>query len=191
MGVVEWEAEIVKIDHTAATFNNIGPKGLIFKRTVKYFNVAHNDFLGMNKASFERVAVSAVVSNPELEGRVLLAHRVAKDTFGNPWEVPGGMADRKDITLLHAVARELQEEACEDLGKLRNGNKAEYSLWSACRVDGFEVRLDPKEHQDFVWTTKKDVEDGRCGEDPLNFTTADQRQVVLDAFEWREIDCMW
>lgn len=57
--------------------------------------------------------------------------------------------------------------------------------------DGFEARLDPKEYQNFVWATKKDVEDGRCGEVSLSFATADQRQAVLDAFQWCGTDCMW
>ncbi|KAI4122105.1 MAG: hypothetical protein LQ347_006625, partial [Umbilicaria vellea] len=49
-------------------------------------------------------------SATELGSRLLLVQRSSQDSVPNRWEVPGGSSDRDDLTILHSVARELEEE---------------------------------------------------------------------------------
>lgn len=44
------------------------------------------------------------------ETRLLLVQRSSQDSVPNRWEVPGGSSDHDDPTILHSVARELEEE---------------------------------------------------------------------------------
>lgn len=47
----------------------------------------------------------------DASSRLLLVQRSATDAFPLCWEIPGGSVDPADESVLHAAARELQEEA--------------------------------------------------------------------------------
>lgn len=52
-------------------------------------------------------------------------------------------------------------------------------------VDGYDVKLDPKDHQKFLWATEQEVRDKRCGDARIEFTTDSQHHIVLSAFTMR------
>lgn len=132
--------------------------------------------------------------------RVLLLQRAPGDSMPNRWETPGGACDPEDNTILHAVARELWEETklvATSIGPMvgqytfntRSG-KSVQKLSFVVQVDrhddhgdsGVEVRLQPDEHQDFLWATEEEVRACKVGAMDIPFTKPEQQAVVLDAF---------
>jgi ADP-ribose pyrophosphatase YjhB (NUDIX family) len=134
--------------------------------------------------------------------RVLLVQRSARDTMPNLWEVPGGSVDDDDKSILHAVARELWEEAgltATKIGRLAGAPQifAVPSGKEFCKFTflveveqtsdgGLKVKLDPMEHQNFVWATEGDVRAGKVGNVELEFTSWEVKQTVLEAFRVRK-----
>lgn len=58
--------------------------------------------------------------------------------------------------------------------------------------EGKGVRLEPSEHQAFVWASEEEVRNGRCIDEDgeveieLTFTSVAQREIILEGFElWR------
>lgn len=154
----------------------------------------------------EFLATGAVVFNASRTA-VLLVQRSASDSMPGLWETPGGGVDADDATVLHAVSRELWEEAglraaavrcavpCrrprsedDDDGLTqvfltRRGRVvAKYSFVVEVEDDGAVV-LDPGEHQAFVWATEEECVRGVKGGMQLPITTREQREVILQA--WR------
>ncbi|EMC96758.1 hypothetical protein BAUCODRAFT_49270, partial [Baudoinia panamericana UAMH 10762] len=124
---------------------------------------------------YKYIAVSAIVFdtiNPS-SPRILLVQRAASDSMPNQWEVPGGGCDEDDHTILHSAARELWEETGLKAKRIlslvgsphiftSSSGKAVIKfnfLVEAHRTDegGFEVSLDPKEHQRFLWATEDEA----------------------------------
>lgn len=136
----------------------------------------------------------------------------------NLWETPGGACDDADETILHGVARELAEETglvARRIGPRVGGGyvfrtsrglvveKVNFLVEVEGNGDGessagsgeggehgwMNVRLDPKEHQRYVWAGEEEVREGRMEAGgvvgDIEFTTVDQRQVILDAFQVR------
>jgi len=120
------------------------------------------------------------------------------------WEIPGGGCDEDDPTILHSLARELEEEAglrAVSIGPLVGGGYVfatrsgkvvcKYNFLVTTDADAkanespVKVRLDPNEHQNHVWAAAEEVRAGRVGEVDIKFTTAEQKQVILDAFQVR------
>lgn len=65
----------------------------------------------------------------------------------------------------------------------------ETSEWSSDTAVGeqdVQVKMDPEEHQDWVWAKRTEVEKGWVGKRELGITSTEQRQVILDAFAKRE-----
>jgi 8-oxo-dGTP pyrophosphatase MutT (NUDIX family) len=97
----------------------------------------------------------------EVGGEILLLHRRPEKANGNKWGVPAGKVD-KDETIQDTALREIFEETgvalrLEDLEHVesvfvRDGN---FDLeWHAFRVrfsEKPEVKIEPKEHQNFTW----------------------------------------
>ena len=147
--------------------------------------------------------------------RVLLVQRAATDSMPNLWEIPGGGCDEDDPSILHSVVRELKEESgltatavgpmvhLRDEGEEDGGDLsyvfltrsrkivAKFNFLVAVELESSEgqgVRLDPEEHQAFLWADEEEVKAGRVGEFEVRFTTKEQREVILRAFAaWR----MW
>ncbi|RMZ86535.1 hypothetical protein DV736_g6239, partial [Chaetothyriales sp. CBS 134916] len=140
--------------------------------------------------------------------RMLLIQRAASDSLPNRWEVPGGACDAEDPSILYSCARELWEEAglaATEIG-LRVGEPLIFLTRSgrlickigflvktarATRNQGEEgqlrVKIDPKEHQNNVWASEEEVRSERMGDLELTFTSRDQKQTILQAFEiWKE-----
>ncbi|KAI5856793.1 NUDIX hydrolase domain-like protein [Durotheca rogersii] len=160
------------------------------------------------RPEFGGVAVGAFVFDGG--GRLLLVQRAAHDSMPLRWEVPGGACDADDATVLHAVARELWEESglrATVVGalvpggggdRLRNGaaettpgvghvfftrrglRMCKYSFLT--EVDGYDVRLDPNEHQAFLWVTEEEARARRCGDVAFEYTFREQMLEVYEAF---------
>lgn len=166
------------------------------------FNISKQAYLTAHpEAPFDYIATSALVldtSSPS-EPRILLLQRAASDSNPNKWEPPGGACDDEDPSILHAAARELWEETGLQASRIsglvgevqvfrrRNGAKVGrfgFAVPVAMERDGvLQVRLDPGEHQRFVWATEREVLDGRAEGVELEFTGDEVRRTVLLAFE--------
>ncbi|KAF6831085.1 nudix domain protein [Colletotrichum musicola] len=135
--------------------------------------------------------------------RILLLQRAAHDSMPNLWETPGGSADDDDASLLIACARELWEEAgleaveivrvvSEGEGKEpgsvftnRTGTVVFCRFAFEVRVRPGEVKIDPEEHQDFVWATEEEVKAGRVGGKEIPVTNGQMLRLILDGFRRR------
>ncbi|CZR59901.1 uncharacterized protein PAC_09795 [Phialocephala subalpina] len=170
--------------------------------SVAEFAVSKQSYLTARPgASFGYIATSTLVldrrvaSNP----RVLLVQRAASDEDPNKWEPPGGACDDDDESILHAAARELWEEAglqaalidglvgdpyfftLDDGKKVCQFNFAVYVKMNS--GTSLTVRLDPEEHQRFVWATEEEIKARKVGDIDLNFTRDEVEQTVLLVFE--------
>ena len=147
------------------------------------------------------VATGAVVFDASTPERILLIQRAAHDSMSSRWEIPGGGCDKEDASILHGVARELWEEAgltAVNIGPQIGGVQLFLSR-SGKRIGKFnflvdaekgrggklDVKLDPNEHQNYVWAAEEEVKARTAGGIELEFTTKDQEAVVLEAFKVR------
>lgn len=133
--------------------------------------------------------------------KILLLQRSPNDSMPNLWEIPGGGCDEEDPSILHGAARELWEEAglvAKRVGPqvggaymftTGSGNlvcKIHFAVEAERSADGkLDVKLDPEEHQDYVWATEEEVLAGKAGDVVLDFTTAEQKAIILEAFKAR------
>ncbi|KAH8845461.1 hypothetical protein MCOR29_010756 [Pyricularia oryzae] len=176
---------------TAATFN-VPASAVIAAR--KAANPA--------KVTYSALGTGAVVFN-RARTAVLLVQRSVGDSMPNLWEVPGGGVDDSDATVVHAVARELWEEAgltarrigavvpaaeggpVEFVFATRSGRiVAKFHFLIEADGDGDDVRLDPNEHQACVWATEEECVDEKMRSGlEIPFTTKSQKATVLQA--WR------
>ena len=147
-------------------------------------------------------------SLPQPEPKVLLLQRSLLDSMPGRWEMPGGACDPEDATVLHGVARELWEEAglkATGVGPLVGGTNHVFLTSTrnlVCKLsflvdvernggigeDGemgsaLEVKLDPREHQAYVWATEHEVKMGWVGDVELCFTEKQVMYTVLEAFK--------
>lgn len=158
------------------------------------------------KLQYEYIATGALVMDASSSppARILLIQRAAHDSMPSRWEIPGGGCDDDDASILHGVARELWEEAGLTAARIgpqvggghffisRSGKRVcKFSFLVDAREGegegagggvGLHVRLDPSEHQRYVWATEEEVKARRVGEVELKFTTREQEAVVLEAF---------
>lgn len=163
------------------------------------------------------LATGAVVFSqhhePRIPPRILLVQRSSTDSMPNLWEIPGGAVDEGE-TLLAGAAREVYEESglmVKRISRLlahdesegeRDGVEGGY-IFSTRRgmkivkftfvvdvEDSSTLKLDPEEHQDYVWATeaecraKKVVRIGQDGKRDVDllFTTVAQEAAILKAF---------
>lgn len=145
-------------------------------------------------------------SNPP---RILLIQRSATDSMPHRWETPGGGCDESDESILYSVARELKEETSLvpriigpavgkgytfNLGPGRATLKLNFIVELEVltgifgeQQDVVNVKLDPDEHQAFVWVTEEEVRHSKVGELDIVFTSNPQKDVILEAFEVRRL----
>lgn len=173
------------------------------------FSITLSTFLEQN-SQYHGLAIGAMVFHKD---HLLLVQRSMTDSFPGAWEVPGGACDMEDPTILHAAARELMEEtslrATRFVRVVGNGitfaTKSD-SVWfkyffeveveqkhDATNDDAqknrsptfahFHITLDPKEHQDFCWATRQDIEANMVDGKPLTFVSQEQKRDLLLGFE--------
>jgi 8-oxo-dGTP pyrophosphatase MutT (NUDIX family) len=172
---------------TSPTANTI----FTFDPSIADFNVPLGTYLN-TYPSFDGLAVGAFVFDEA--GRLLLVQRAAHDSMPLRWEIPGGAVDAEDESLLHGVARELREETgllarfvgelvgCGDVFFTRRAFRiCKYAF--IVNVEAYDVRLDPNEHQAFVWLTEDDAKAKKCGDLNLVYTTKAQEDAILAAFK--------
>ncbi|KAK4187154.1 putative nudix hydrolase [Podospora australis] len=144
------------------------------------------------------MATGAVVFSADHK-EVLLVQRAPHDSMPLRWEIPGGACDEEDETLLHGLARELWEESglvlkhvfglvSEDTFFTRSGRLVEkLSFVTEVETEAIsnrpDVTLDPQEHVAFLWATEEECKNEQVGEVKVQFTTKDQKRVILDAFK--------
>ncbi|KAM0283500.1 hypothetical protein ACHAQH_002451 [Verticillium albo-atrum] len=142
---------------------------------------------------------AAVLHRGAAAPRILLLQRSLDEFLPSRWELPGGSADPVlDASLTAAAARELHEEtalrACHVASFLGS-----YSWLDAGRtwakhsfvveVEGGDgetpppVKLDPQEHQDYIWAAEEEIMADLAGGRKLVWTSEDQKGDVLRAFE--------
>jgi 8-oxo-dGTP pyrophosphatase MutT (NUDIX family) len=162
----------------------------------KTYLAIHTDGL-----TYKYIATGALVFDSSTPKRILLIQRASHDSMGSLWEVPGGGSDSDDPDILHSVARELWEEAGllaarigpkvgqDHIFSTRSGKtvcKFNFLVEAKRSEDGqLHVRLDPNEHQSFVWATEEEVKEHRAGDVEIKFTTSEQETVVFEAFKAR------
>jgi 8-oxo-dGTP pyrophosphatase MutT (NUDIX family) len=154
-------------------------------------------------AEYKYLATGALVfddSKPSAP-RILLIQRSANDSMAGRWEIPGGGVDDDDESILHAVARELWEEAAltaVSIGRLvgnphffesRKGKrvcKFNFLVETKSGEGSMDVKLDPKEHQSFVWASEEEARARKVGNLEIEFTMKDLEETVLEAFSIRK-----
>ncbi|KAI0103882.1 NUDIX hydrolase domain-like protein [Nemania sp. FL0031] len=145
------------------------------------------------------VCVGAFVFDDQ--GRLLLLQRSKTDSYPRLWEVPGGTIDDEDVSLLHGLVRELEEEtglrARRVTGVVGKGVTfltrepacvCKYSF--IVDIEAGDVKIDPKEHEAFVWVTEDEAKAKNCGEIRLSYTSVGQEKAILESFRSRREQIM-
>lgn len=171
----------------------------------------HTQWLKDNEKTWNGVATSAFIFDGD---RMLLMQRAADDSMPNLWEPPGGAVDTDDTSILAGCVREVWEEAGLKVKHIKQnvtlggsddikdndvftngkGNKFYVRFAFLAEADDAEVKLDPVEHQAYVWATEEEVRRGRISigdsRDDLfiPLTTNNTRRFVLEAFRLRKGD---
>jgi 8-oxo-dGTP pyrophosphatase MutT (NUDIX family) len=157
-------------------------------------------------AYYQYIATGALVFDHHRSSdpapRILLIQRAEGDSMPGRWEIPGGGCDDDDDSILHAVARELWEEAglqaarvgplvgtphvfVSRSGKLVGKFNFLVEAGEPTAEGWLDVTLDPVEHQRFVWASEEEVRARAVGDVELSFTTTDLEETVLEAFRLR------
>jgi 8-oxo-dGTP pyrophosphatase MutT (NUDIX family) len=174
-------------------------------------------YLDINKAQYlnehrdlQFLAAGCLVFHGD---QLLLVQRsVQERSFRNRWEIPGGKCDDEDPTILYSAARELLEEtglhAARFNYQVGKNERFETGPVSARRhwqkfsfvVDVEEasthpnvqkkpvIKLDPVEHQHFLWVTQEDITRRWSNGTKLAFTSEAQRALMLEAFRRRNVE---
>lgn len=191
--------------------SNLGDRMLKVKvhPSLSPFQVPYKTYLSNlandTKLPYHWIAVGALTFDSQ--DRMLLIQRASTDSMPDLWEIPGGGCDEEDPSIIYSVARELEEEAglrAVLVGPQVNGGyvfptgsgKIVCKLNFMVEVENGEnvdkddkgsikVKLDPKEHQNYLWATEEQCKDEKVGDVEVKFTTAEQKLVILDAFAAR------
>ncbi|KAI0148367.1 NUDIX hydrolase domain-like protein [Xylariaceae sp. FL1272] len=165
--------------------------------------------LSLDKYKLNRHAYMESYPSPRLNGicvgacvfdksnRVLLVQRAAHDSMPLRWEIPGGACDKEDDSIMHGAVRELWEEAglrAVSIDALIGQGYGFFSrrgllVWKFAfimTVETHDVKLDPNEHQAFVWATEEEARAKKCGDVSLVYTSEDQLKEILTAFDWKK-----
>lgn len=185
------------------------------------FNIPYEDLLARFNSTLatplDGLATGAIVFktyHDDPQPRMLLVQRSASDSMPNKWEIPGGGVDPGE-TILDGVAREVLEEsglAVTEIVELIE--QLEHDDWETveggylfhtrrkARIVKFTfvvevedvntLKLDPNEHQDYVWATEAECRAKRAVRTEakdlqketveLEFTTDAQEEAILKAF---------
>jgi len=118
-----------------------------------------------------KLVVGVLLPSP-LTKKILLLKRSENELhYPGIWELPSGKVESGDLTILHAAARECEEETGLSVAEFTAlGNSFEYSVEGRGRTlqlnfdvrtqgDGDEVRINSEEHQGFKWCDWGEVEE--------------------------------
>ncbi|KAI1162158.1 NUDIX hydrolase domain-like protein [Nemania serpens] len=171
--------------------------------SVAEFTVSKQSYLAAHQdAPFDYIATSALVLDTRTASgpRILLLQRAASDEDPDKWEPAGGACDDDDESILHAAARELWEEAGLQATRIGGlvGHPYLFTLGDGKKVCRFNfavrvstqgepplaARLDPEEHQRFVWATEGEVKVKKVDGIDLDFTSAEVERTVSLAFSY-------
>ncbi|TLS24646.1 hypothetical protein PpBr36_08310 [Pyricularia pennisetigena] len=188
-----------------------------FPSDLLQYNVSIPEYIN-SQPGLDALIVGTVVFHPDCSGRLLLIQRAASDFMPNLWETPGGMAEAgRDRTVLEAAVRELREESglsatcvrrLVDLYEFRasDGRMFQKLTFEADVKDGggngkqdggvtggggagsLAVKLDPEEHQDFVWVSEQEYRAGWAGDRRLAITHPNQEVTIDRAFKARRCE---
>ncbi len=170
--------------------------------SVADFTVSTSSYLKAHpNAPFNYIATSSLVVDTRAasQPRILLVQRAVNDSNPNRWEPPGGACDDEDPSIIYAAARELWEET----GLVANnvsgliGDPYLFTTSRGKKVCRFNfavrlntddgnmpaVKLDPNEHQNFVWATEEEVKARKVDDTELVFTRDEVEHIVLLAFD--------
>jgi 8-oxo-dGTP pyrophosphatase MutT (NUDIX family) len=174
-----------------------------FHPSVSSFNVPQQDYLASHpNRQYDHIATGCLVFHRQHDSkpRILLLQRAASDSMPGKWEVPGGACDDSDHSILHAAARELWEEAGIKAVLIgpEVGDGHVFTTSSGKKVCKFNffveiegtnasalpppVKLDPNEHQQYVWASREEVRSHRAASFQLDFTKQAQEDVILQGF---------
>ncbi|KAA8646041.1 NUDIX hydrolase [Aspergillus tanneri] len=169
------------------------PSSYVTNPALKSYDISVADYLSQNPCYRHGGIFSAAVII--YQGRVLLIQRASDDEFPDIWEVPGGTASQ-DETIIDCVVRELWEETglrASAVERLTGEYECEINLtkWKIFIFlvvvdndqmgDSDKIVLDPQEHQAFLWATRQEIEDNRCGEAQLGWFSLEQKGAILTA----------
>ncbi|KND88871.1 hypothetical protein TOPH_06469 [Tolypocladium ophioglossoides CBS 100239] len=184
------------------------PDTFLFPPFLAMYDVSIPDYFLAN-SSISGLIVGAVVFGGD---HVLLIQRAASDFAPLMWEIPGGTCEaQRDPTVLHSLARELWEETglhlrCikklideVDFGDDRKPGFTWRKVTFEVEVEEGHglgpaeskhaitaiVKLDPNEHQDWGWASKKNVEQGKWERGQLQSLEL-QHATILAAFSIKE-----
>lgn len=187
------------------TMMNGPPQTFRIPEALARYHVSPASWIAQQRPHLDRLVAGTIVAHG---GRILLVQRSRHDFGGELWEVPGGSCESSDGSVLGAACRELWEEAglrATAVVSLVD----DHDLWSddgltwgkltflvdielAAGKGGWPhhqqqqqpaVRLDPNEHEDYVWATEEEVLAGVCGDRALRWLSDEQRLTVLKAFK--------
>lgn len=173
-----------------------------FDDSVSEWNIPGPQWLKDNEKTWDGVASGALVFDDQ--DRILLLQRAPDDSMPNRWEIPGGAVDDDDPSVLYGCARELWEEAGLVLRHIKhvipdgaNGKPgAVFTNRTGKRffckfsfevdvADTESVKLDPNEHQDFVWATEEEVTNQAIGERKIPLTNSIMVRLLREGFRMR------
>jgi 8-oxo-dGTP pyrophosphatase MutT (NUDIX family) len=189
-------------DTPCPTFNfEIHPSASSFAVPCETYLSTHRS----ENSKYNFIGTGALVFDASTPARILLIQRATSDSMPGLWEIPGGGCDKEDPSILHGAARELWEEVGltaarigppvgEGYNFLTRGGKLVRKFNFLVDAErgaggGLDVKLDPNEHQNYVWAAEEEVKARRVGDVGLKFTVTEQEAVVLEAFgARREMD---
>lgn len=175
-----------------------GPTDTVhYPPSLSEFEISPAAYLETHKGEVDYLVAGAIVAS---EARILLIQRSHHDFAPLFWEIPGGVCEPDDTSILQAACRELLEEAglkaravthqlmskhewVDDGGK--TWRKFTFMVDVGQAGNNYReipVKLDPEEHEDYVWASEHELQLGSSSGRALVFISEDQRRVVLEAF---------
>lgn len=166
------------------------------------FEIPVKTYISQRPEIFGIVSAAIIIHN----NQVLLVQRAAADDYPNVWEVPGGAA-HEDETIIQCAVREMREEVGLDASEItsmigefdwveKNPDSHENARdkernWKVfmflVTVDDADlhskIKLDPEEHQVYMWATEAEIREGLCGNIKLEWISINQRHAILAAFD--------
>ncbi|GAW14009.1 hypothetical protein ANO14919_034010 [Xylariales sp. No.14919] len=179
------------------------PPNFGYDPSLAEFAISKQSYLAAHSDTpFDYIATSALVVDTRTASspRILLLQRAASDEDPNKWEPAGGACDDDDESILHAAVRELWEEAGLQAAQIGGlvGDPYLFTLDNGKTVCQFNfavrvimkgepplaVRLNPEEHQRFVWATEGEVKMKKADSINLDFTREEVERTVVLAFSY-------